>query len=293
MSHKKQHIVSETYLKYFSSNDDGKGIKTLQLNNIYKKRIETHNAGDKVFWKKNYYNTSEFENPKTVELFLGQKIENDYHKILDKINSQIPFKDDEFKLLIFQWVFYSKLRSPAWREYLHFLLKQKGEIYALDSKELREEHMQLFSNSEILNSIIEYYEKELRVKKWKVLINPENYFWFTSDNPGFAVATKEFAKSPNDYDPNPLWTGITNDTALYFPLTKKYCLGIFPYNQADEVKRNFGNDHIQFEVSARETARLINNWTARTSSELIICSRENELLEYEDLINKNKGERNN
>ncbi len=287
MSHRKQHIVSETYLKYFSHNDDGKGIKTLHLNNTYKKRIETHNSGDNVFWKKNFYNTSQIDNPKTVELFLGQKIENDYHKILTKVNNQIPFKDNVFKLLIFQWVFYSKLRSPAWREYLHFILKQKGEEYTLESKEIREEHMQLFSNPDILNSIIEYYDKELKVKKWKVLMNPENYYWMTSDNPGFSVATKEFAKNPKEYDPNPLWTGIAFDTALYFPLTKKYCLEIFPYNQDDDVKRNFGNDYIQFESSTKETARLINNWTARTSCGLIISSREKELLEYEELLNGN------
>ena len=73
MSHKKQHIVSETYLKFFSKENKGKGIKTLHLNNPYKKKIETHNTGDSLFWTKNFYNSTEFKNPKTVELFLGQK----------------------------------------------------------------------------------------------------------------------------------------------------------------------------------------------------------------------------
>lgn len=217
---------------------------------------------------------------------MGQKIENDYNEIIDKIDKRIPFKDDKFKVLIFQWVFYSKLRSPAWREYLHFILKQKGQEFTIDSKEIREEHMQFFSNSDILDFMIDYYKNELIVKKWKVLISPDNYNWISSDNPGFAIATKDFAKNPNDYDPNPLWTGIKFDTALYFPLTKNYCLEIFPYNQDDDVKINFGNDYIQFEKSTISTSRLVNNWTARTSSKIIISSQENELLEYEELINK-------
>lgn len=286
MSHNKQHIISETYLKYFSCENMGKGIKTLHMTNPYKKTIETHNSGDSIFWSKNFYNTSKFKNPKTVELFLGQKIENDYNSIIDKISNQSPFKDDNFKTLIFQWVFYSKLRSPMWRKHLQFVINQKGLDFSLDSKELREEHMQFFSDSEILESMIEYYNEELIVKKWKILISPEDYFWITSDNPGFSIATKEFSENPSDYDPNPLWTGVKHDTALFFPLTKEFCLEIFPYNQEDDVKRNFRNDYIQFEKPTFETTHLINNWTARTAGDIIISCRENELLEYEEIINK-------
>lgn len=286
MSNKKQHIVSETYLKHFSYENMGKGIKILHMTNQYKKTIETHNTGDRIFWSKNFYNTSKFKNPKTIELFLGQKIENDYNSIIDKINNQSPFKDDKFKILIFQWVFYSKLRSPMWRKYLQFAINQQGLDFSLDSKELREEHMQFFSNSKILESMIEYYNEELIIKKWKILISPEDYFWITSDNPGFSIATKKFAENPSEYDPNPLWTGVKYDTALYFPLTKKFCLEIFPYNQDDDVKRNFGNDYIQFDKPTFETTHLINNWTVRTAVDIIISSRENEILEYEKIINK-------
>jgi hypothetical protein len=286
MTHKKQHIVSEAYLKYFSKEDDGKGILTLCLNNPYKLKIELHNSGDRIFWAKNFYNTTQFQNSKTIELFFGQKIENDYHSIIKKIVNQVPIKDEKFKILIFQWVFYSKLRSPMWRKYLQFIIKEKGINLKFDSKELREEHLQFFSNSDMLNSFIEYYNESLIVKKWKILICPDNYNWITSDNPGFAVATKEFAKNPKEYDPNPLWTNIQYDTALYFPLTKKYCLEIFPYNQNDDVKRNFDNDNIVFEKANPDTSHLINNWTARTSHEIIISSSQDELLEYEEIIKK-------
>lgn len=281
MNHKKQHVISKTYLKYFSKGNSGKGIKVLHINDKYKKEIRTYNSGDKVFWNENFYNTSEFKNPKTIELFLGKNIENEYNSLINKIRNLITIKDNDFKVLIFQWVLYSKLRSPLWRTYLQFILKEKGINFKLNSKELREEHMQFFSNSNILDFFINYYKDSLITKKWRVLISPENYNWITSDNPGFAIETKEFAKDPNEYIPDPLWIGIQHYTSLYFPLTKKYCLEICPYNHDDHVSRNFGNDSIEYTNSPIGTVKLINNWTVMTADKITISSSENELKEYE------------
>lgn len=65
MTHKRHHILAKTYLKYFSANNDGKNIFTLHLKNSFKKTIQLYNAGDKPFWKQNFYNTSTLENPKS------------------------------------------------------------------------------------------------------------------------------------------------------------------------------------------------------------------------------------
>lgn len=285
MSYKKQHIVSETYLKHFSKENNGIGICVLHLKDPYKKSIKIYNSGDKVFWSEFFYNTSAFQDPKAIEIFLGQKIENGYNSIINRISSRIPFTDSDFKVLIFQWVFYSKLRSPLWRTYLQLFFDKKGLRFELDSKEIREEHMQFFSNLKILESFIEYYNDSLIAKKWRILVSPDNYNWITSDNPGFAVATKEFVANPSGYIPNPLWTDIEHNTTLYFPLTKNYCLEICPYNQNDNVKRNFGNDYIEFDEAEIETVKLINNWTVLTASKIIISNSDNELNEYEKLIN--------
>jgi hypothetical protein len=284
MSYKKQHIVSETYLKHFSKENDGKGIKVLHLKNCYKKDIKTYDSGNKVFWSENFYDTSKFQNPKAVEIFLGQKIENGYNSLIKKITSQNPILDNDFKISIFKWIFYSKLRSPVWRIHIQFLLKMNGKEFDLDSKEIREEHMQFFSNPDILESLVEYYNDSLIAKKWRILISIENFNWITSDNPGFAIATKEFKKNPYEYIPNPLWTDIKHDTALYFPMTKKYCLEIWPYNQEDDIKRNFGNDYIEFDNSKIDTLKLINNWTVLSANEIVISDSENELKEYENRI---------
>lgn len=85
MSHKKQHIIPETYLKYFSPNNDGKNIKVLFLQSPHKRKIESKNSGDSVFWKKDYYNSLQIKNPKLLELFLGQKIESNYNNLIYKI----------------------------------------------------------------------------------------------------------------------------------------------------------------------------------------------------------------
>lgn len=284
MSYKKQHIVSQTYLKYFSTENNGQGIKVLHLNDCYKKTIKPYNSGDKVFWSENYYDTKEYQDPKTIEKFLGQKIENGYNKLIERIKTQNQIIDNDFRLSIFQWVFYSKLRSPSWRSFIKYLVKEKGAGSDINSKEIREEHMQLFSNAELLDSLIKYYNDSLIAKKWRILKSPENYNWITTDNPGFAVESKDFAAKTSEYIPNPLWTGIGNYTILYFPLTKNFCLEICPYDQSDDVTRNFGNDKLEYIDSKIETTKLINNWSVLTANNIIISCNERELKVYEEKI---------
>jgi uncharacterized protein DUF4238 len=280
MNHKKQHILAKTYLKYFSDQNDGKNISVLYLNNKYKKDIKQYNSGDKIFWKDNFYNSNSFKNPKTIELYLGKEVENNYHELMKEVFSEKPINDLEVKRMIYEWLYFSKLRSPKWRDYLKYAAMEKGIQLGFDSEELREMHMTLFSD----NNILKHYGDTLTIKKWKIYISPNEHNWITSDNPGFSINCKEFKKNPKGYKPNPLCYTIQHDTIIYLPLSKKYCLEIFPYLQVDDVKSNFDNEAITYKEASIAMIRQINYWTLQTAHEIIISSRKNELINFEKII---------
>lgn len=277
MAYRKQHIVPVTYIKYFSPNYDGKDLQVLYTTGIKKWKMENKNSGDSIFWEENFYNTSQFDNPKYLEQFFGQAIESRYNELIDVIKDEKEIHDEDLKVSVFQWIFYSKLRSPMWREYLMEILNTNGHTLDFNAHELREEHLRIFSNPDLFEYILEYYESYLTTKQWKILIQPKDNSWITSDNPGFHINVSELEKEKESYVPNPLWTGIQHDSVLYFPLTQKYCILIKPYNTGDDVNLNFNNDGISFEKSGSQELNLINAWTVMTSRNFVISPYRKEL----------------
>lgn len=280
MGNKKQHILAETYLKHFSPKKDGKNLSVLHLLNSFKDGVQKYDSGNKVFWKDKFYNSSEFENPKTVELFLGSEIESKYNRIIESLNSQQTIEDNNFKMDIFEWLFYSKLRSPIWRVHFQQQFRNNGHVYRLESKELREGHMAFFSSPKVFDYFKQEYLDWLIIKKWKVLINPQDCTWITSDNPGVAVNMKEFALERENYFPNGLWNNIVTETALYFPLSSEFCLEIFPYSNEDDVKQNLGTEKIKIEKTSSFMAQFINLWTAQSAFEIIVGTTDNSLTPF-------------
>lgn len=286
MANKKNHIIARTYLKHFSPLNDGKSIQVLHLRQQFNPpKILQRNSGDKDFWEEKFYWTKQLQNPKSIEYFLGT-VENSYNSIVEQLNLEVAITERKFKTWVFQWVLYSKLRSPSWREFLKFSTEQ-GMGRKVEEREVREKHLQFFAKDEILDFFINYYYESTNLKKWRILISPDNYSWLTSDNPGFCINSQEFKADPTAYFPNALWTNLQNDTILYFPLTSHYCLEICPYKSGDDPTKNFANDTIDYERCSFSTAQLINNWTVLTANNLVISKSRNELIEYENALSKN------
>lgn len=117
-AYRKQHIVSETYLKHFSTKANGNGLYVIDRGDKYRKEIQKKNSGDKIFWIPNYSDTDFFDDRKTIEKMFGTDIENNYNKIvciIAKENSDIDFI---VKQQLIQWIFYTKMRSPVWKNHL-------------------------------------------------------------------------------------------------------------------------------------------------------------------------------
>ena len=80
-THKKQHLVSQTYLKHFSINGDGTSLFVIDKYNPFKKGIQSVNSGDSIFWEKNYSDSKKFADPKAIEKLFGLNIETRYNTI--------------------------------------------------------------------------------------------------------------------------------------------------------------------------------------------------------------------
>lgn len=254
------------------------------MNDPYKKGIKSYNSGDKVFWKKNYYNIVG-DDPKRFEKFLGQSVENDYNQLIKTITQEKTILSLSIKLKIFKWIFYSKLRSPIWRNHLNELVDKKSNNNSSNS-EIKELHMAFFNDSNLFKYFNETYAENLTIKKWRILISPENKGWITTDSPGIMINLKEFAKSPEDYYPNAIWNNMQNDSAFYFPLTSKYCLELWPYDQQDDIKRNLETDMVAYIKPSEYIYNLINFWTMHSASEILISQNESDLHYFNNILNQ-------
>ena len=278
-----QHFLPETYLKHITKNNDGKNLHVLHLGHRYKKKIETKDSGNSLFKKKDFYDTSEFPNPKEIELFFAKTIEQQYNRTIREISKEVDIVDHPLKIRLLEWVFYSKIRSISWREMYRFELKNLGHDLDFESKELREEHLNIISNEKIFESVFDYYDKNLCSKTWIILKSPAGRNWITSDNPGFTVNVDGCSDEDKLFEtiPNPLCTYLKHDTILYFPLTKTYCLKIQPYNQGDDVKLNLSNTPICHEEASEFEFKLINYWTFLTQQGFVVSSNREDLEIFE------------
>jgi hypothetical protein len=205
--------------------------------------------------------------------------------IKKEIDKETEITEYVLKIGIMEWIFYSKIRSPMWRKLIQFELELKGYKFEFGSKELREEHLQLISNSEVFEGVLDIFDKNLSVKKWFILKSPSTHTWITSDNPGFSINIDDYNHSDDLLVPNAFWTNINHDTVLYFPLSKKYCLKIQPYNGDDDVRLNITNTPIRFQNATENEHKLINSWTFCTHHNLLIGSDKKELLLFENVRN--------
>src|SRR5690606_24993338 len=116
----------------------------------------------------------------------------------------------------------TKLRSPIWTNHLENFIdynyfKKQAEDFVYSAVSMR----------------------------WTIYKSPENKFWWTSDNPGFCHNIKEMERT-QDINPKPIYNIVGVDSILYYPLSKKYCLNIHPYNKGEDLNLNATNTNIRF-----------------------------------------------
>lgn len=114
MTHKKQHIIPEAYLKYFSTNSK---VYVIQLNNEYRSNIQEKGIGDKIFcdYENYYYNFPNRSNKPILENMFGRIESNDYETIMSRVNKNLDL-GFETKDIIINWMLMMKMRNSFFRD---------------------------------------------------------------------------------------------------------------------------------------------------------------------------------
>lgn len=252
-AYKKQHFISETYLKHFSVNSDGIGIFVIDSANQYNKGIQKKNSGDKIFWKINYSDTPFFNDRKALEKMFGSEIENGYNKIVEKIHQEKPEIDFGVKQELIRWIFYTKLRSPIWKN-----------------------HIANFTDYNYFKKTMEEFATNAMTMRWTIYKSPEHNYWWTSDNAGYCLNTKDYKKT-GKLDTIPIYQITGTNSVLFYPISKEYCLNIHPYYKNDSVFLNLENTNMTYENSTTDFVNFINRGSYITRNNLIISAEKESL----------------
>jgi|LSQX01.2.fsa_nt_gb hypothetical protein len=263
--YRKQHILPRTYLKHFSKNGDGKDIYVIDFENPFNQKTQQLNSGDRVFWIENYSDSLLFDDKKAVEKMFATKIEPLYNEFIITLESEsldVTFQERENFI---KWILYSKLRSTIW-----------------NSENNPKGHIEVFLDDSLFYGFAKKYSQEFVVKKWKILKSPNGRFWLTSDNPGFWIDLNKKIKGEFVPDPFGFYGGA--NTIFYYPLTKKMCFCLSPYEKNDPIELNASNDKINFIVAEDAEFNMINKFTFLCKNRLLISSEPDSLKFFEDLF---------
>ena len=270
----KQHIVSETYLKHFSFNCDGKNIFIIDNENLYHKGIQYKNSGDSTFWEMNYSDSYLFTDKKAIEKMFGREIEPNYNKIINEIEAEDSEISFNIKQKLMQWIFYTKMRSPIW-EPSNFC---KSNV----SRYTQKLHLNNFTNEVRFKTTLDAFVQDAMNKRWTIYKNPENKYWWTSDNSGYCINLKSYELGELIFpDPYCELSGV--DTILFYPLSKKYCLNIHAYEYGEDIRLNLSNTNVTFIQAEESWVELIKFWTYLSQSRLIISSENESLRKVEEI----------
>jgi hypothetical protein len=281
--YKKQHILPKTYIKYFSKNESGLGIVTLDMAS-QKKSAEYRNQGDKIFWSKYYYKDDRLLDSLAIEKFFGRCIEPTYNSLIQTIKLETEIADWDTKSQLLQWLIYSKLRSPAYRMNfeikVNFLNKlnrvlPKESTILIDNilkdieKYSKEYHLNHLVDDTVFKKTVENLVSGLMVKKWKILISHENTNFWTSDNPGFSIFLDDY-ETTKQILPSKFLENFTTSSVHFYPLTKNYCLECGPYMKDDSISLNLYSDSIKYQIINDTKCSLINTCTTLTACNFLI-----------------------
>jgi hypothetical protein len=126
------------------------------------------------------------------------------------------------------------------------------------------------------------YEKTFSNKKWSILKSPQGCSWITSDNPGIGIRKIDGKKNCIKLELDTELTRWKLDTAIYFPLSKDYCLQLFPIWEDQDYNEETNIDVVKIVESSKKEYKVINRLTYNTSSQVAIANNKEALEECKE-----------
>lgn len=190
-----------------------------------------------------------------------------------------PGRRDELEqaLRLQNWM--NKVESNGKSEKIEGRLDKKELIKELHLKEMIN-HKRMYQN---IDSVCTY----LGIKKWTIIIAPQNKYWMTSDDPCVEIKCNE----DDSFTAKKSWN-FENLETMYIPLTKRYCLLIESYNKDSDITLNLNTDEISFKKASEKDILLFNRFSYVTMNKLLVGTNEQSFvdlaLEIERVTTTNK-----
>lgn len=192
----------------------------------------------------------------------------DYTAIIEVLKQEKPIEDISFKMLLTEWLVYSKMvvSHSGWHDTVQPAAKVS---YSAVNNFFGNGCVRVYGY--MREWVKRLYTARLSHKKWVILKRRENHFWMTSDNPGFVINMKELKSGFTEFIPRHSLSDIQADSLMYYPLSKDYCLRLEPIVESREEEDD--NVPIDYEEPSEEELEFVNGITVSTYKKVLITNQ--------------------
>jgi hypothetical protein len=273
-------VLSKAYLEQFSFQDVFQDacekVFILSGFSAYQRQIVARKMDDISFQPEPPSPQSQSGISKVFNTVLRDSLEPYYCALITRVSTEEPIESEDIKLKLTEWLFFHKLRTLD----AMGLLKSDYDnlLYIFDemeSKQNRNKVLTFFTNV-LRDYATNIYRSKLSEKEWIILKCPFGDSWLTSDNPGFSIPQEYFSPGFEKTDPDPTLITIEQNSMVYFPLSKKYCLRIKP-TYAHGILHHPIKTAIRFEEASEKEFKMINNLTVKAHKDMIISGNKRTL----------------
>jgi len=205
-------------------------------------------------------------------------ITQEYVELINILRHERPIPDKSIKRRITDWLLWVRMKANpdgvAWLDVgMDPALSTISTVWLTSHGQ---DHVPVDRLSEWINTV---FEEKLLVRKWVVLKSPEGYSWLTSDNPGFNLHLDDVFSGSFDRCYDSSWINLRDNSILYFPLSKEYCLRLQP--NGPDPNGDTSTTPIEFEQSPEKEVDVVNMLTLNTRDKVVIASSRKMLEQYQ------------
>lgn len=229
-------------LEYFSLD----GIERCSVGEVINKLIITHSDQDHLC-------TLNDANPTIIINF-------NYDKLLESVVNDQVVSDFTFKVGMTSWLLLTQMDhcDPF-----------SNKIEYIGAKFDRDSVLGVTATSSeiFVYWVYLFFAESLSEKKWSILKTPHHLSWVTSDKPGFVVDRGDI--NDNLVLSRNILKHVNGTSAIYYPLSKEYCLRIETPNKEQAEK---DNRIIDFHIVSENEVKEVNELTVCMGKEMVISS---------------------
>ncbi len=192
----------------------------------------------------------------------------DYSAIIDILKQEKPIVGSSFKILLTEWLVYSKMviSHSEWQDVVQPVYTGS---YMASNNLFRNGCVRVYGFMH--DWVQNLYTARLSLKKWVILKRCGDHYWMTSDNPGFMVNIGELKSGFTEFIPRHSLSDIQADSVMYYPLSKDYCLKLEPIVESrEDAGENVPIDYVE---PTEEELEFVNGITVSTYKKVLITNQ--------------------